>query len=565
MKRLVGALISLLLFSAAALAAETPKVAIEAEAPKAGLDETMNITVSISGGRPEGEPRIEGIEHFEILGTSAGEQVSIVNMNISSTKTYSYTVRPKKAGEKIQLRARVAVNGEKYLSNTFEVETVQSGGGHARRQQPPGFFNQPLFPPQMFGGGRKPQKGDFILNARISQARVYAGQEVVYTLAFYRGAELFANINFQPPETKGFWTEVPPEDQRYSSSAAKLAGRQYELTESRIMLYPLTPGTVNIPPGAVRFQPNPMEPPITIRSNELTLTVLPLPENGKPQNYSGLVGQFSIKAEAPKTAMSGKPLTLTVSVTGIGNLYAIPKPLEPSLEGFERYEPESKDNFVRTAKGSQGNRTFSYVLVPQKEGKLTIGPFSLNAFNPQTGKYETFSSAPVEVEVAAGGLPSAPAPSAPPAQPSATDQTPIYEHPAFLAVGIAIVIALMAAGVYLQRRNQIQRDQQRRKPAREEAEERLKKAKDSLAAGDPGAFYAELEQAIRQYIAQRFDLAAVSVTQEELAKKPGTEKAVAVLRTCVSARYAPADTPPNAEQMRIALDEAIAAIAEMEK
>ena len=54
-----------------------------------------------------------------------------------------------------------------------------------------------------------------------------------------------------------------------------------------------------------------------VSSQPLKLTVLPLPEEGKPSGFYGLVGQYTISASATPTKVNvGDPITLTVKVGG---------------------------------------------------------------------------------------------------------------------------------------------------------------------------------------------------------------------------------------------------------
>jgi hypothetical protein len=305
---------------------------------------------------------------------------------------------------------------------------------------------------------------------------------------------------------------------------------------------------------------------------------MPLPENGKPRDFSGLVGKFAVTAKMPeKSATAGKPIALVITVSGAGNLQSIPRPKEPHISGAEKYEPEIKDEFSRTERGSEGGRTYTHVLVPQKEGILAIGPFTTNYFDPKTGKYVSIATEPMEVTVAPAPVIAAtpaPSPRAEKPQAAATPSKPLYMHPAFFAVILTLFIALAAATVHLQRRNQILRDQRyaRQIRARSLAEEKLKSAQRAMEAGDPAMFYETLEHSIRQYISDRFNIPPSSVTPEGISRQPGIgagrmQRGIAVMEKCIAARYAPA--PPDASarkaEMKTALEEAIAAVEEAEK
>lgn len=538
-------------FILAAEAADQPQITLSADKNKVGVDDTFELQLSVSGAGASslGEPVIEGMEHFDLLGTSQGQQLSIVNMNITRAQTWRYTLRPKKAGESATLRAKIPVGGTNYLSGTVTVETTKGG---APGRQPPGMFNLPpgVFHspiPSPFGTG-SPRNDDFILQARVAPTAAYVGEETIYTLAFYQGADLYSNINFTPPTLKNMWTEQPDDGQRHETKPARLGGRDYTLTEVRTLLYPMSAGETVIPSAAVSFQPTPFSPPLHIKSNELTLRVKALPEKGKPAGFSGLVGKFSIETSiTPKSGAVGQPLTLAVTVSGRGAMHAIPKPPNPVIDA-ERYDPEIKDAFRRGARGSEGSRIFNYIIVPKREGTLTIPPFTLTFFNPVTAAYETVQSAPLAVPVAAGiAAPAAPA--APPKIKSSepTEGIPFYRHELFLPLLATLSLAAIGAALYHRRRLAIRGDREAAIALRAEpvARERLAKAEELLRRNDIAPFLGAVEHAVRGYLSDRLNIPPSSVTPDDIALRlpPETREryreCLSVLQICFDARYSP--------------------------
>ena len=62
-------------------------------------------------------------------------------------------------------------------------------------------------------------------------------------------------------------------------------------------------------------------------------TVLPLPDEGKPQNFSGAVGNFTFKAEMKKDKLKTNDATnLSISIAGRGNIKLI-EPLKINIHG----------------------------------------------------------------------------------------------------------------------------------------------------------------------------------------------------------------------------------------
>ncbi len=64
----------------------------------------------------------------------------------------------------------------------------------------------------------------------------------------------------------------------------------------------------------------------------------PLPQEGKPSDFSGLVGKFKMWSKLePVSLKTGESATLTVSVSGQGNVNRIPDLKIPELIHIKIY------------------------------------------------------------------------------------------------------------------------------------------------------------------------------------------------------------------------------------
>jgi hypothetical protein len=67
---------------------------------------------------------------------------------------------------------------------------------------------------------------------------------------------------------------------------------------------------------------------ITVSSPAADLTVLALPMEGRPSDFSGAVGTFKVASElSSTTAATGDPLTLRMQVSGAGNFDRVDSPM----------------------------------------------------------------------------------------------------------------------------------------------------------------------------------------------------------------------------------------------
>jgi hypothetical protein len=156
------------------------------------------------------------------------------------------------------------------------------------------------------------------------------------------------------------------------------------------------------------------------------LEVKPLPTAGRPESFSGGVGQLKFAAEgAPAKVKIGDPVTMKLTVTGSGNFDRVTAPVLKSSAGWRTYPP-SADFRAGDDLGITGTKTFTVAVVPERPQKA-MPVFEFSFFDPQAEKYVTLTSAPQPLAVEGGALPEPPVVSAPAenhATPSAEPSAP---------------------------------------------------------------------------------------------------------------------------------------------
>ncbi len=193
-----------------------------------------------------------------------------------------------------------------------------------------------------------------------------------------------------------------------------------------------------------------------------TLTVEPLPVDGRPADYAGLIGPLSALANLDRERVSaGEGAVLSVTVTG-WQTNLIKRPTL-HLAGAQHY---AKDD-----QSGDGTRSFTWDVVPATVGSLAIPAFGFPYFDPGSRSYRTAATAALTLTVIPGRsrhlgvvgqamadpvTETAAAPPAPvlpaPLRGTAAPRPPIWLTPAVLALG-----ALFAPGVLLLRRLAVRR------------------------------------------------------------------------------------------------------------
>lgn len=135
------------------------------------------------------------------------------------------------------------------------------------------------------------------------------------------------------------------------------------------------------------------------------LEILPLPEEGRPIEFSGAVGTIAGRAEVPRREVDvGDSLKVQVTWTGDGNLefFALPDLTHaPGFEGFRFYGATDE-------RKSRHERVATFDLAPLEAGITEIPAIPLTLFDPELGAYRTESTAPIPIRVhglaGSGGL-----------------------------------------------------------------------------------------------------------------------------------------------------------------
>ncbi len=143
---------------------------------------------------------------------------------------------------------------------------------------------------------------------------------------------------------------------------------------------------------------------LKLASPVVPLTVLPLPTQGKPPDFSGAVGSFQLIVEADRTRVEvNNPVALTLTVRGTGPLDFVPSPMPANgWEGFrvDALSPRLETGVLDLASMMVfSTKTFPLRLLPRAPGRQAIAPVRFSWFDPQKQSYHTTTSPATPLEV----------------------------------------------------------------------------------------------------------------------------------------------------------------------
>jgi len=128
----------------------------------------------------------------------------------------------------------------------------------------------------------------------------------------------------------------------------------------------------------------------------VTLKVRPLPQEGRPADFNGLVGRYTISTSAqPIKVNVGDPITLLITISG-ELLKQVQMPdLQNMAENFKIASEQS------TPKTQENRKTFTQTIRAKNEQIKEIPGIPLSYFDVEKGRYVTIFSEPISLKVAA--------------------------------------------------------------------------------------------------------------------------------------------------------------------
>jgi hypothetical protein len=147
--------------------------------------------------------------------------------------------------------------------------------------------------------------------------------------------------------------------------------------------------------------------PLLASAPATRVRVMSLPEEGRPPDFSGLVGTLAVELAAwPRQLALGGSTRLEVTLRGDANLWDARDPLTggphrtdgPELAGVEIFPARPR---LELEPGIQLSvrRQFAYQVVPAREGRVEIPELRVPYFDPEQRRYQVATSPALALEV----------------------------------------------------------------------------------------------------------------------------------------------------------------------
>lgn len=537
-----------------------------------GLDDQIQLTVSVQGqdiGRVP-NPELPDLTDFDRLGSTSSQStsISIINGRMSQQQTISfiYFLRPKRTGALTIGPCKLNFKGQTYTTEPITIQ-VEKGSVQKPQAQP---RISPFEPPTQEA---VPIEGNLLLVASPNKRTVYKGEQMTVDFTLYTRLQL-GNLSLDKlPNFSGFWVEKLYDAQQLNFQERAINGKRYSACLlKKVALFPMQTGELTIEPmslvGTVIrparsfFDFFDETEPVKIQSQSIKINVLPLPETGKPADFSGGVGQFNIKASLkPDSSVNGEPVNLTIRISGVGNVKLIDKPSLPSIAGLKILDPEVVDKVATEGGKISGYKEFKYPILPQRDGRHEIPSIKLSYFDPSDKSYHTIGTE--KISFTATGTAKIVSSTLTetgikvlgtdihhikPNLTSLSSQSGIVPIWLILLYPVSLVI-LIAGVVYQKHRQRLEKDigYARRLRSGRMMKKRFAEATKFLAQKNEKDFYSALARAVFGYVGDRFNIQAMGMTKEQLREElipKGIDeellnRLLKIIDTCDAARFSP--------------------------
>ncbi len=557
--------ILLIVLSTSLLSAQV-KFETKVSKKKLGINERLRVDFQMNKDGDNFNP--PNFDNFTVVGgPNQSVSTSWINGKKTFQKTYSYFLAPKKRGNFSIKQATISVDGQVYKTSPITITVTKA-----------------VDKPKNGNNAEYLATENIHLVAEVSNSNPYLNEAITVIYKLYvspnTGVSNWREID--SPKFDDFWSQnIDIKGLKILNGTYKGEDYRYVVLRKSV-LYPQKTGKLDIEPLSLDIT---VDVPTkrrdifggrlmtqvhrTVSAGNRTINVKPLPEEGKPLDFTGAVGEFQFRLMTSKTELNAtESLQAKVEVSGKGNLklFELPKLNVPS--SLEVYEPEHKESVRTNLKGMQGSISDSYTIVPQYRGKYPIPSISFSYFDLKTESYKRISSEETVIDVqegpSHGNSDNNTTASNTSKQPVLlnNDQfafvktnanlvpkknTHFFKSTAFWSSLLAPFLAIPLAIIY--RRKKAERDADvvgnRLRKADRLAKRYLGEAKRAL--GQKEAFYVALEKALHNYLKAKLNIETSDLSKDRirtlLSERQVQSSTITefdnILESCELARYTP--------------------------
>lgn len=495
-----------------------------ADAQRIFADSYFEVRFTLKNGEGTNFRAPDFADFIVLSGPARSMSTTVINGQVSKALSYVYTLQPKRSGRLTIGSASITVNGQILRTERLSVEVVArtDSGGKSGRQ--------------------------FFVAAVPSATEAYVGQQIRLDYRLYTQVEI-QNYNIvEEPDYVGFFaSDIRRPDTRLKQEIIE-GNQYYTRTLKSVALYPQQAGTLTIPPAIMQlgvvtgeddgfslFLGNNIRR-VPVRTDSLIIEVAPLPRP-VPDGFTGAVGTFRLRSSVNRnTLTTDDALSLTMEVSGNGDMKRVRAPDPDMPPSFDTYDPEVEEYDLGELNGfQQGQKVFTFLAQPREAGMYQLQPRFV-FFDPDSARFRTLAPDTVSLTIRQGTRTAM--------APEVTDDlalgledvgplrlnTHLRKKGEYVLIGtpvfwtITTLPGLLFLGFLVYRRQQKQQKnvsekERKSRAARKIAMERLEIAKGHMQNGQHRPFYDEVSKAMLGYVSDKLNIPGSELTKNKVRHK----------------------------------------------
>ena len=331
---------------------------------------------------------------------------SWINGKRSYSKTYSYFLAPKSQGTFSINQATIEIDDQIYKTTPLKI-----------------IITEAVSKPKDGNSANYVASENVHLIAEVSKSNPFLNEGIAIVYKLYVSNDVSITRSWQgldTPKFQDFWSQYIEEKGEQQIYETTYEGKPYRyVILKKAVLYPQKTGELTI-------EPLTLDVPIDVQGNtrdifgrrrmtrvnrtisagKRIINVKPLPTEGRPDDFSGAVGNFNFSVSVNKTMLdANEALELKIRTKGIGNLKLFNLPSLTLPSSLEVYEPVRDNKVAINIKGMNGFISDTYTIIPQYKGSYPIRPITFSYFDVTSSKYKTIISDEIVVKVQNGPVP----------------------------------------------------------------------------------------------------------------------------------------------------------------